>query len=62
MPSFNVLWFMEILMICFEEQLLIKYYNIKNLMLIKIQNVMGINQGGLVSTVYNFFDKKSSDP
>ena len=34
---------MEILRICLEEQLLIKNYVIKHLMLLKIQNMMDIN-------------------
>ena len=34
---------MEILGICLEEKLLIKYYTIKNLILLKIQNKVNIN-------------------
>ena len=42
--SFNMIWLMEILRICLEEQLLIKYYMIKHLVLLKIQNRMLIKE------------------
>ena len=45
--AFNVTWLMEILRIYQEEQLLIKYYVIKCLILLKIQNMMDINKDGL---------------
>ena len=50
-------WFFEILKI-FLEELLIKYYLIKHLILQKIQNM--IFKYGPASRVYNFFDNKSS--
>ena len=37
-PVFNMIWFMEILRSCLEEQLQIKYYVIKHLMLLKCCN------------------------
>ena len=46
-------WLLEILKIYLEKQLLIKYYVMKHLTLLKIQN--------LASMVYKFFDKKFSD-
>ena len=52
---------MEILKVYIEEQLLIKYYVIKHLILLKIQNMMDINVDLLqASMVYKFFDKKTS--
>ena len=39
----NDMAYMEILKICLEEQLKIKYYVINYLILLKIQNMMGIN-------------------
>ena len=36
-------WLMEILNTYLEEQLLIKYYVIKHLILLKIQNMININ-------------------
>ena len=39
---FQMAWFMEILKIFLEEQLLIEYYMIKHLILLKIQNMMHI--------------------
>ena len=50
-------WLMDILKIYQEEQLLITYYVIKHLPLLKIYDGY---QRGLVSKVYKFFDKKSS--
>ena len=54
----------DFLGICQEEQLLIKYYVIKHLILLKIQNTMDINMDllqwfGLASVVYKLFDKSS---
>ena len=51
-----MIWFMEILCIEIEEQLLIKYYVIKNLISLKIQNMMDIK---LALMIYRFFDKKT---
>ena len=39
----NMAWFMKILKIYLEEQLLMKYYLIKLLTLLKIQNIIDIN-------------------
>ena len=36
-------WFMDILNICVEEQLLIKYYGIKHLIMLNIQSVLDIS-------------------
>ena len=36
-------WLLKILKIYLEEQLLVKYYVIKHLTLLKIQNIMDIN-------------------
>ena len=36
-------WLIGILSICLEEQLLIKYYMIKHLVWLKIQNMIDIN-------------------
>ena len=41
--AFNMTCLMETSRICLEEQLLVKYYMIKHLILLKIQNVMDIN-------------------
>ena len=38
--DFNMIWFMGILRIYLEERLLKKYYVIKHLILLKIQNMM----------------------
>ena len=46
---------MEILKIYIEEQLLIKYFVIKHLILLKIQNMMEL----LASIVYKFVDQKN---
>ena len=40
--AFNMTWLKEILKIYLEEQLLIKYYVIKHLILLKIQNMVDI--------------------
>ena len=50
---------MEILNIETEEQLLIKYYAIKHLILLKIQNMMDINVY-LLQWFINFLMKKTS--
>ena len=50
---------MEILHIETEEQLLIKYYAIKHLILLKIQNMMDINVY-LFQWFINFLMKKTS--
>ena len=50
---------LEILRICLEEQLLIKYYTIKALNITKNQKYDGY-QRGLASMIYNFFAKMSS--
>ena len=50
---------MEILHIETEEQLLIKYYAIKHLILLKIQNMMDINVY-LLQWFINFLMKKTS--
>ena len=46
-------------MICLEEQLLIKYYVIKHLILLKSLTHDG-HQRGVDSVVYKSFDKKAS--
>ena len=43
-PAFNMISSMEILGIFLEEQLLINYYVIMHLTLLKIQNMMGIKE------------------
>ena len=50
---------MEILKIYLEEQLLIKYYMIKHLLLLKIQIMMDINVD-FASMVYKFLDRITS--
>ena len=42
--AFSMTWHMEILEIYLEEQLLIKYYVIKHLILLKIRNKMDIEE------------------
>ena len=49
---------MEILRICAEGQLLIKYSIIEHLILLKYQIMMDIR--GLPSMFYNIFDKNSA--
>ena len=56
---FNMTRFMEILKIKLKEQPLIKHYVIKHLILLKIQNIMDIEEG-LLQWVYKFFNKKTS--
>ena len=53
---------MEILKIYLEEQLLIKYYVIKHLILLKILDMVGDDgyQRDLGSMVYKSFDKKTT--
>ena len=41
--AFNIIWLMEIVNVEIEEQFLIKYYMIKHLILLKIENIMDIN-------------------
>ena len=53
----NMKWLTEISKICPEEHLLIKYYVIKYLLLIKIQNINRY-QRGITSMVYNFLIKR----
>ena len=43
MLAFNLIWFTDILNVYLEEQLLIKYYVIKHLILQQIPNMMDIN-------------------
>ena len=54
----NMKWLTEISKICPEEHLLIKYYVIKYLLLIKIQNIMDIKEVSLQGFI--IFDKTSS--
>ena len=42
-PAFIIIWSMEILKTFLKEQFLINYHIIKQLILLKIQNVMDIN-------------------
>ena len=49
-------WLMEILRINLEEQLLMKYYMIKHLILLKIENMMDIN-AGLLQWFINILNK-----
>ena len=49
-------WLMEILSINLEEQLLMKYYMIKHLILLKIENMMDIN-AGLLQWFINILNK-----
>ena len=55
-----MIWHIEILKIYLEEQLLIKYYVIKHLILLNIYNRYGGNQRDPASMVYKFFDKKTA--
>ena len=50
---------MEIIKIYLEDQLLIKHYVIKHLVLIKIQNMMDIKEV-LLQRFISFFDEKTS--
>ena len=52
-------WLTEILKIELEEQLLIKYYKIKRLIFLKVQNMMDI-KGVLLQWFINFLIKKTS--
>ena len=52
-------WLTEILRICLEKQLLMKYYVTKHLILLKIQKKDGY-QSELVSVVYKYFGKNFS--
>ena len=51
---------MDILRISIKEQPLIKYYMIKLLIMLKIQNMMNINTD-LLQRFINLFDKKNSN-
>ena len=42
--AFNIIWLLEILRIYFKKQRLIKYYAIKQLILLKIQNMMDFKE------------------
>ena len=52
----NMIWFMEILKIHLEEKLLIKYYVIKHLILLKIVDMMDIKEVSLQRFI-GFFKK-----
>ena len=54
--TFSMIWLMEVLRVCLEEQLLIKYYLIKDLILLKIQNLMDIKKV-LLQCFINFLIK-----
>ena len=41
--AFNMKWHMEVLKIYLEEQLLVKYYVVKHLILLTIRNMMNIS-------------------
>ena len=41
--SFSIIWLMKILRVCLEDKLLIKYYVIKHLILLKIPNMISMN-------------------
>ena len=56
---FNMILIMEILKIEIEEQLLIKHYMIKDLILLKIRNMTDINVS-LPQWFINFLIKKTS--
>ena len=53
-----MIWFMEILNIYLEEQLVIKYYVKKHLLLLKIQNMMDIKEV-LLQWFMLFLNKKT---
>ena len=55
-----MIWLMGILRIFLEEQPLIKFYVIKHLISLKIQNLKDINVE-FASMVHKFFNKKNSD-
>ena len=54
-----MIWFMEILRTYVEQQLLVKYWVIKYLVLLKIQNMMDIKQV-LLQWFINFLIKETS--
>ena len=56
MLAFNLIWFTDILNVYLEEQLLIKYYMIKHLILQQIPNMMDINVV-LLQWLINFWIK-----
>ena len=58
-PTFNIIWLINILRIYLEIHLLIKYYVIKHLILLRIQKMIYIKEV-LLQWFINFFDKKSS--
>ena len=53
-----MIWLMEVLSICLAEQLLIKYYVLKDLIFLKIQNLMVIKV--VVQWFTTFLKKKYS--
>ena len=53
-------WLLAILKICLKEWLMIKYYMIKHLTLVKPPKYDGY-QLRLASIFYQFFDKKNTD-
>ena len=53
------MWLLEILKVCLEQQLLIKYYEVKAFIIAKNSKYDG-HQRGLASMVSKFFDKKSA--
>ena len=55
----NMIWLMEILKICLEEQLMINYYVVKLLIFLNNPKYDGY-QRGVASLVYKCFEKKSS--
>ena len=55
----NITWPKEILRICLEKQLLIKFYVLEYLLLLKIHNFAGYKRG-LAVMVDKFLDKKFS--
>ena len=56
---FSMIWFMEILKILLKEQLQIKYYMLKHLILLKILNMMNIKEV-LLQLFMNVLIKKFS--
>ena len=55
--TFNIIWLIEILKIYQDEQLLINYYVLKWLILLKSLCLCFILKRGLASSDYKFFDK-----
>ena len=56
---FNMICLMEILRTYLEDQLLTKYYTIKRLIYLKIQNMMDITEAQVQCSI---FDKKTCNP